>query len=173
MPEQPDFITVFRSADVEADLQAGVVQKMLAEAGLSALVFDDSAEDVPEGACEVRVPAHQVEEAEALIAAAEGSGSLLPLDTSHAKDLVTIFYSDRPDAEMEALAVRSLLVANQVDAVIVGSFPIPSLAFEVRVPRDEEERARQVIEDAKAGGPLAAEEAEAATEGEDQFFGAE
>jgi hypothetical protein len=88
-----------------------------------------------------------------------------PVDTSHELDLVTIFSSSNFDAEMEATALRSILEANGIPAVLVGPSTIPSLEFQVQVPRSRLEEAEQAVEDARAAGPAAAEEAEEASEG--------
>jgi len=79
-------------------------------------------------------------------------------------DLVTVFSSDRHDAEMEALAVKGVLDAAGIFAVVAGSSVIPSLPFEVRVPRERLEEALRVIAESEAAGSRAAEEAERSTE---------
>jgi hypothetical protein len=167
MEEQRGMVTVYRSADMGATDEAEGVRRLLEDAGIPAEVFDDSSPGVPSGVYEVRVPAEEATEAEALIAAAERGNSLgEDLDPSHNRDLQPVFLSNKNDAEMEALAVKALLESNGVDAMIVGSPQIPSLTFEVRVPKDQVEQARQVIAEAKAGGPAAADEAEQHSEGE-------
>jgi hypothetical protein len=85
-------------------------------------------------------------------------------DTSHDLDMVPLFASSNHKAEMEAIAIHSLLTANGIPAVIVGPSVIPSLEFQVQVPRNLLEEARRTIEEAKAAGPEAADEAELASE---------
>jgi len=85
-------------------------------------------------------------------------------DPSDELDLVTVFSSDRHDAEMEALAVKGVLDAAGIFAVVAGASVIPSLPFEVRVPRERLEEALRVIAESQAAGPSAAEEAERSTE---------
>jgi hypothetical protein len=85
-------------------------------------------------------------------------------DDSEDFDLVTVFSSAEHDAEMEALAVQSVLEAGGIPAVIVGSSVLPNLPFEVRVPSSRLEEAETLIADSKAAGPAGAEEAERASE---------
>jgi len=79
-------------------------------------------------------------------------------------EMVPLFSSSNHDAEQEALAIHSLLEAAGVPSVVVGPTVIPSLEFRVDVPRDQLEEAQRVVEEARAAGPEAAEEAEAASE---------
>ncbi len=161
----PEWITVFRSADLAAESQAKAVEQLLANAGVEAQVLDDSSPGVPSGTWEVRVRARDATFAERLIAA-NRSDIETPINPSHDLDLVPVFSSDAHDAEMEALAVRSLLQANEIPAVMVGTSLYPNLPFEVRVPRMHAEAARAILEEARSLGPAAAEEAE--REGESQ-----
>lgn len=82
----------------------------------------------------------------------------------HDLDSVTVFSAQTDDAEMEALAVRGLLEANGIEAVVVGSTTIPSLEFQVQVSRTQASDAERVIREARETGPLSADEAEAAQE---------
>ena len=86
------------------------------------------------------------------------------LDTSHDRDAVTLFRSSNHDAELEAMEIHNLLEANGIPSVLVGASTIPSLAFEVQVPKADLEEARRVLAEAQAAGPAAAVEAEAASE---------
>jgi hypothetical protein len=79
-------------------------------------------------------------------------------------EMVTLFSSSNHDAEQEALAIHSLLEASGIPSVVVGPTVIPSLEFRVEVERGQLEEARRVIEEARAAGPEAADEAEAASE---------
>jgi hypothetical protein len=83
---------------------------------------------------------------------------------SHDLDMESVLQSVGAEAEMEALAVHSLLNAAGIPAILVGSSSLPNLPFEVQVPHDHVDEARRRIAEAKAAGPAAAEEAERATE---------
>ncbi len=85
-------------------------------------------------------------------------------DTSHELDAVTLFRSSNHDAEMEAMSIRGILEANGIPSYLVGPSSIPVLSFEVQVGRADLEEARRVLAEAEAGGPAAADEAEAASE---------
>jgi hypothetical protein len=86
------------------------------------------------------------------------------VDPSHALDLVTLFSSVNHDAEMEANAIHGVLEANGVPSLVVGTPQIPSLEFQVQVPRAHLEEAERVLAEAKEAGPAAAVEAERAGE---------
>jgi len=95
----------------------------------------------------------------------EGDERELPeLDLSHELDLVTLFSSSNIDAELEANNIHSMLEAGGVPSVVVGATTIPSLEFQVQVPRARLEEAEHLLEEARAAGPEAAAEAEAASE---------
>jgi aryl-alcohol dehydrogenase-like predicted oxidoreductase len=85
-------------------------------------------------------------------------------DESEELDSTPVFASSNHDAEMEALAIRGLLESNGIPAVLVGPSTIPSLEFQVQVPKMRLEEAERVIAEAKAAGPAAAAEAERASE---------
>ena len=85
-------------------------------------------------------------------------------DDSEDFDLVTVFSSEDHNAEMQAQAVQSVLEAWGIPAVIVGSYVLPNLPFEVRVPSSRVEEAEKIIADSEAVGPAGAEEAERASE---------
>ncbi len=85
-------------------------------------------------------------------------------DPSHELDMVTLFSSSNHDAEMEAMAIRGIMDANDIPAVVMGTSTLPVLSFEVQVPRDRLEEAQRVLAEAQAAGPAAAAEAEAASE---------
>lgn len=85
-------------------------------------------------------------------------------DESTGEEMVTMFSSSTVDAEMEANNIHFILEANGVPSLVVGSSVIPSLEFQVQVPRAHLEEARKVIDDARKAGPEAAAEAEASTE---------
>jgi hypothetical protein len=88
----------------------------------------------------------------------------MPPDASHDMDLETVFRAFGTTAEMEAIAIRSVLAANGIPSVLMGAPQYPVLPFHVKVPRSALARARQVLAEARAAGPEAAEEAERALE---------
>ena len=82
---EPEFVTVFRSADHIAELQASKARDVLSAAGFSPKVLGDDAPGVPTGVYEVRVPAGEAIRAEEVIAAHQ-SEIINPGDTSEALD---------------------------------------------------------------------------------------
>jgi len=78
--------------------------------------------------------------------------------------MVTVFRSAGAESEMEALEVQALLESNDIDTVLIGDSNFPNFPEEVRVAREDADRARALIAEAVANGPQAAEEAEAAGE---------
>lgn len=86
------------------------------------------------------------------------------VDESDELDLVPVFTSAGVDAEMEAMAIHTLLQANRIPSVLVGASQLPSLDFQLQVPRARLEQAEQVITEARAAGPAAAAEAESLSE---------
>jgi phosphoribosylamine--glycine ligase len=157
-------ITVFRSADESAGEDATNVQEMLTDAGLRATLLDDSAPGVPSGVYEVRVDAESQARAEQLIQEFSPDAELLDVDPSHALDLVTVFQTPGTANEIEAISIQSILEDGGISAVIIGDSRLPNIGQEVRVAREHEAKARQLIEEALAAGPSAAEEAEQSTE---------
>jgi len=159
-------ITVFRSADGSAREDATNVQQMLMESGIAATLLDDSAPGVMAGAYEVRVEEENQARAEHLIAEYPPEAEAEPEleDPSEALDMVTVFRSVGTVAEMEAVSIQSVLEAGGIAAMIVGDSRYPIFPQEVRVPREHEAQAKQMIEDALAAGPAGAEEAEQASE---------
>ncbi len=88
------------------------------------------------------------------------------VDTSHDLDLAPFFSSSTHDAEMEAMSIHAILQANGIPSVLVGTSQIPSLEFQVQVPRANLADAERAVAEARAAGPEAAEEAEKASEGQ-------
>ena len=84
-----------------------------------------------------------------------------PLDPTAHLDLETI---SSHAGEMEAMSIKAVLAASGIEAVIVGDAVLPNFPFEVRVARDRVEEAKQLVAEAEAAGPAAAEEAERAGE---------
>jgi hypothetical protein len=64
---------------------------------------------------------------------------------------------------VEAEVIRGLLETNGIPAVVSAS-PVPSLGFQIRVPRGRMDDALRLIAEQQAAGPEAAAEAEAASE---------
>lgn len=85
-------------------------------------------------------------------------------DDSHDMDMVTLFSSNNYDAEMEATQIHSILQSNGIPSVLVGASTLPMLEFEVQVPQDRLEEGQRILAEARAAGPAAAAEAEAASE---------
>jgi hypothetical protein len=88
-----------------------------------------------------------------------------PGDPKHHLDAEVIFSGQGTDAEMEAMNIRGVLESNGITVITTPVFPMPTLAVEVRVPKDEVERARQALNEARSAGPEAAEREERAGEG--------
>lgn len=147
--------------DATAKEDCEIIVDILTTEGLSPIVLDDSAPGVPEGAFEVQVPADQLQKAEQLIAENPLPDEVEEVNDSSDLDLETIFHADGTLAEVESMEIKNLLEASGIAAVVVGNSVLPTMSFEVRVARDQVERARAVVSEAQAAGPAAAEEAEA------------
>src|SRR5882724_11912564 len=80
--------------------------------------------------------------------------------------MVPVFSSSNHDAEAEALIVKGILDASGVPAIVVGPQTLPNLEFRVQVPEHLLDQAKRVIDEARAAGPAAAQEAEQLTEGQ-------
>jgi hypothetical protein len=85
-------------------------------------------------------------------------------DENTDQEMVTLFSSSNVDAELEANNIHAILEASGIPSMVVGASVIPSLEFQVQVPRDQKEEAEKLLAEAQAAGPEAAAEAEAATE---------
>lgn len=187
-PEDLDYVVFYSSR--YRDVHAVFVQIVLEAGGIPVLTRGTGYQGL---GCEVQfqllVHRARLEEANRLLAEAEAAGPraaeeaeraserefrraglryprsmAMEPDDSEDFDLVTVFSSDERDAEMEALAVQSVLEAGGIPAVIVGSSVLPNLPFEVRVPSSRLEEAQTLIADSEAAGPAGAEEAERASE---------
>jgi hypothetical protein len=76
--------------------------------------------------------------------------------------LVTVFrLTEGGTDEVEVVTVLNLLEASGIRTVLVGDSPLPNLAEEIRVSAADAERAQQLIADAIAAGPAAADQGEA------------
>ena len=163
--DELDLITVYRSMDADAKEDAECIVELLTDAGIQAVLLDDSAPGVPEGVSEVRVPPADSARAEELIAENPLPDEAEDVDDSPELDLETIYHAESSvTGEIEAMSVKNLLDSNGIAAILVGDSVLPNFPFEVRVARDQVERARILLADAEATGPAAAEEAERASE---------
>jgi hypothetical protein len=160
-----ELVTVYRSADQDASQDASLVHEKLLKAGYNPVIVADNTPGVIEGSYEVRVPAAEAAAAESFINS-RSEEDLESGDESHRLDLETIQATDGALSEMEAQSIQSLLDSNGIHAVIIGTTTLPNLGFEIRVPRNEVQRAHEVISEARNAGPAAAEEAERASEGQ-------
>jgi hypothetical protein len=161
MSAPSDLVTVYRSMDATAKEDCEVIVDILAAEGLSPIILDDAAPGVPEGVFEVQVPRDQLAKAEELIARNPLPDEVEEVDDSSDLDLETIFHADGTLAEVESMEIKNLLEANGIAAVVVGNSVLPTMSFEVRVAHDQVEHAGRVLKEAEAGGPAAAEAAEA------------
>lgn len=152
---------MYRSMDASAKEDCQDILSLLRDAGMEAVLWDDSAPGVPEGVFEVRVPTANAAEAEKLIAENPLPDEVEEVDPSSELDLETIASAV---TEMEATSMKSFLESKDIAAVLVGDSVLPNLAFEVRVARDQAEHARQLLADAEIIGPAAAEQAELESE---------
>jgi hypothetical protein len=166
MNGERELVTVFRSADPSAKGDARDVCDLLSDMGLSPVVWDDDMPGVPSGAHEVRVPAEEAEAADRAIAAAQDAEPETG-DPSHSLDLQTIFTAIGATAELEALGVKNVLEANGIPTSFVSPPMYPNLRFVVRVPKRFFDQAKQILAEAEAAGPEAADEAERAGEDSD------
>jgi hypothetical protein len=78
--------------------------------------------------------------------------------------MTVVFSSSNHDAEMEAMAVKGVLDANDIPNIMVGPHILPILEFQVQVPEHLLREARELLRDARQGGRQAADEGEALTE---------
>lgn len=162
MNNQAEWVVVFRSMDSSAHGDAREVLEVLGEAGFDAELLDDSGADAPPGSYSVRVPARDEAAAlAALKAAADGQTPAEAGDPSGSMDLVTIFEGQSTTAELEAMSIEAVLKANGVPCVVQSASEIPTLPFEVLVPKRDAERALALLAEARAAGPEAAEQAQA------------
>ena len=166
MSAQPEMVTVYRSMDNRAEDDCNTISEILVAEGLSPVILDDSAPGVPEGTYEVQVPADQQAQAEKIIAENPLPDEVEHVDESTYLDLSEpIFHSEgSTTAEFEATAIKNVLEANGIAAVVVGDSVLPNLPFEVRVAKENFDRARQLIDDYVKSGPEAADKAELESE---------
>lgn len=138
--------------DSDAEETSAALRDLLVSQGLAAEIADESAPGVPEGTFEVRVPSADATRAEQLIAE-NFADENTPGDTSANLDLETVFHSEGgTTSELEAMSVKNLLEYNGVSAVLLGDSVLPNLAFEVKVPREQLQLARDLIAQAEEAG---------------------
>jgi hypothetical protein len=108
------------------------------------------------------VPLSDQARAEAILAAPvpdpENEEEVSEEGLSHDLDFVSIFSAQGIEAEMEAISIQSVLEANDIPCTVVGSAQIPSLPFEVRVPKSRLEEAMSLLEEVRQAGAGAEEE---------------
>lgn len=131
---------IIRSGD---DRDAADVRDQLLEAGLDAEVV-------------VCVKAEQAEDARRVLEGMQGDA-----DPSADLDLETIAVFQGADAEMQVAAVQGLLEQSGISVVVEGAYGLPSLPFEIKVASKLAASAREILAQAEAEGPAAAD-AEAA-----------
>jgi len=147
--------------DADAKEDAECIVELLTDAGIQAVLLDDSAPGVPEGVFEVRVPPADAARAEEVIAENPLPAEDERIDPSSKLDLETIASAT---SEMEAMGIKNLLESNGISTVLVGDSVLPNFPFEVRVARDQVDRARILMADAEETGFAAAEEGELESE---------
>ena len=161
MPDKAEFITVLRSADSTAEEDATSARERLAQEGIDAIVLDDDAPGVVEGTWEVRVAPSDQARAEAVLAAPtpeqEDEDEVSEVGLSEDLDFVSIFSAQGIEAEMEAISIQSVLEANGIPCTVIGSSQIPSLPFEVRVPKSRLEEARSLLDEVRQAGGVEGE----------------
>lgn len=163
MADERDFVTVFRSADPSAKQDAEAARVRLSEAEIHAIVVGDDTPGVVEGAWEVRVPTADADRAEVIVDAQpapqpeEDETEVDKAAQSHDLDFVTLFSSQSLNAEMEAISIQSILDAAGIPSQVIGSAQIPTLGFELRVPRTRLEEALTLVSEARQSGAAAVE----------------
>ncbi len=97
-----DLVTVYRSADSDADQDAEAMLNYLAANGMHPTIVDDSAVGVVPGSYEVRVPASEASAAERLVSSFDPDAPQ-PADPSAELDMVPIASMMGATGEMEAI----------------------------------------------------------------------
>jgi len=85
------------------------------------------------------------------------------VDPSHELDMAPLYFSQTIESDIEAEVIRGVLETNGITATVSGS-PVPSLGYQISVPRNRLDEALRVLAEQEAAGPEAAAEAEAASE---------
>jgi hypothetical protein len=161
MTDETDFITVFRSGDPTAKQDAETALERLTQGGIRAIVLGDDAPGVVEGSYEVRVPAADRAQAEALVdlpgPQPEDESEVTTEGQSHDFDFVRLAAFDGVGSEMQSILLRSALEGNGIPCAVIGIAQIPSLGFEVRVPKTRLEEALTIVAGADQSGAEMAE----------------
>jgi hypothetical protein len=158
-----DLVTVYRSADSDADQDAEAMLNYLAAKGLHPAIVDDDAVGVVPGSYEVRVPASEASAAEALVNSFDPDAPQ-QADPSPELDMVPIASMMGATGEMEAMGMKSVLDAAGIPNVLIGGSTLPNLEFQVRVAQADVAQAKAVLAEAEAAGPAAAIEGERESE---------
>jgi hypothetical protein len=155
-------------ASAQADCEA--IRDLLVAFGLSPVLRDDNAPGVPVGVYAVQVPAAESARADEVVAGNARSEERAQTKATQEPEVEyeTIYSSEGAQfaASVEVEAIKSLLEANGITPDVVGDSVLPNFPVEVRVPRQQAEQAKALIEQAQAGGPAAAAEAELLSETE-------
>jgi hypothetical protein len=165
MNERAESVTVYRSMDATAKEDCETIVDLLAAERITGIIRDDAAPGVPEGAFEVQVRAEDAARAQRIVDENPLPDEVEQVDDSPGLDLETVFEAVGTTAQLEAMELKTVLDANGIAAVMVGDSVLPYLPFGLKVARDQAERARELIAEAQALGPVAAEEAEKESEG--------
>ncbi len=121
------------------DRDAADVRDQLVAAGLDAEIA-------------VCVKAGQADEARRVLEGMQGDA-----DPSPELNLETIAVFQGLDAEMQAAAVEGLLEQSGISVVVEGSSSFPSLPYEIKVAHNLAGSAREILAQAEADGPAAAD----------------
>jgi hypothetical protein len=165
MGEAPELVTIYRSMDQTAKEDCETLIDVLTAEGFTPIMLDDTAPGVPSGVYEIQVPAAEAARAEEVVNANPLPDEVETVDDASEMDLETIYHSEgSTTAELETLAIKNVLESNGIATVVVGDSVLPNFPFEVRVTREQAERAKQLIAEAQAAGPAAADEGELESE---------
>ncbi len=160
MSAETVYVTVYRSMDATAEEDCRTIVDLLTAAAIPSNLLDDASPDVPEGTWEVQVRTADAARAEEIVAANPLPDEAQDFDPSHDLDVVSIYHSEgSPLGEMEANAIKSVLESNGLMAMVNGDSVLPNMPFDVMVARDQADHARELLAEAQAAGPAAAEEA--------------
>jgi Putative prokaryotic signal transducing protein len=145
--------------DTNAKRDCEILFDLLRTRGIPAVVLDDSAEGIVEGTFEVRVPAHDAAKAERLLREHPLPDDFERVDPSSKLDIETVFHAEGsgPLAEMQAMGVKNLLESNGIAAILFGDSVLPNMPFEVKVARENAERASRLIAEAESSAAEAGE----------------
>ena len=160
MKPPANLVTVYRSMDATAKEDCESLLDLLSERGIAAVMVDDDTPGVVEGTFEVRVPSADAAKAEKLIQENPLPDEVEEVDPSSNLNVETVFHAEGsgPLAEMQAMNVKNLLESNGIAAIQTGDSVLPNLPFEVKVARENADRARRLIDDAESSGPVTADE---------------